>query len=51
MPGAEQLHRNRSSACDSETSKVYGECTGLAITSSQLCQQLADELQLIGQDL
>ena len=45
MPGAEQLPRNGSSAHDSETSKVQGDCAGLSITSYQPCQQLAEELQ------
>lgn len=45
MPGAEQLPRNRSSAHDFQTSKVQGDCAGLAITSYQPCQQLAEELQ------
>lgn len=45
LPGAEQLPRNRSSARDSEASKVQGDGAGLAITRHQPCQQLAEELQ------
>lgn len=45
VPGAEQLPRNGSSARDSETSKVQGDCPGLAVTNYQPCQKLAEELR------